>query len=222
MSKEVGVAEAARILGVRPERARQLIADGRLEARRVAGRWAVDVASLPSAPRRGRPMSQRIAWAFVHLGEGRRAPWIRNEEAYRLRSRRNALVHDAEPELLLRSWLASRAHRHQLSGPSAERLADDPRVSMSGISDARSGISAGHQAEAYVHVDDLEQVCADHLLVPARRADANVWLHAAPTVPPEPVPVLLVAADLADHDGPRELARARELIVQALVNEEVT
>lgn len=59
--QEVGVPEAARMLGVSPARARQLIADGGIAARQVTGRWLVDVASLPSAPRRGRPMSPRIA-----------------------------------------------------------------------------------------------------------------------------------------------------------------
>lgn len=212
---EVGVPEAARMLGVSPVRARQLIAEGQLDARQVAGRWLVDVASLPSAPRRGRPMSPRVAWALAELADGRRAPWLRHDEAYRLRARRNELVHDPEPELLLRSWFASRARRHQLAAPDPQRLLDDPRLVPSGISDPRSGMSAGHQVEAYVHADDLEDVRADHLLVPADRSRANAWLHAAPMLPGRPVPLLLLAADLAEHDGPRELGRARDLIAAA-------
>ncbi|QGQ18497.1 helix-turn-helix domain-containing protein [Cellulomonas sp. JZ18] len=209
---EVGVPEAARMLGVSPGRVRQVIADGSIAARQVGGRWLIDVASLPSAPRRGRPMSPRIAWALAEMSAGRRAPWLSNEEAYRLRVRRNTLAHDARPELLLRSWLASRADRHQLAAPDPRQLQDDPRLVPSGISDPRSGMSAGHQVEAYVHADAFEDVRADHLLVPADRSRANVWLHAAPLLPERPVPLLLVAADLADHDGPRELGRARELI----------
>ncbi len=213
---EVGVPEAARMLGVSPVRTRQLIAAGRIDARQVAGRWLVDVASLPSAPRRGRPMSPRVAWALASLADGHRASWLRDDEAYRLRARRNELVHDAEPELLLRSWLAARAHRHQLSAPDPQRLLNDPRLVPSGVSDPRSGMSAGHQAEAYVDANDLEDVRADHLLVPADRSRANVWLHAAPMLPSRPVPLLLLAADLAEHDGPRELGRARDLIAAAV------
>ena len=37
-------------------------------------------------------------------------------------------------------------------------------------------------------------------------------------VPDRPVPRLLLAADLADHDGPRELARARPLIADWLAS----
>jgi hypothetical protein len=37
-------------------------------------------------------------------------------------------------------------------------------------------------------------------------------LHVADVLPPRPVPLLLLAADLVEHDAPRELARARELI----------
>jgi hypothetical protein len=213
---EVGVPEAARMISVSPVRVRQLIASGQLRARQVGGRWLVDVESLPSAPRRGRPMSQRIAWALAELGDDRRAPWVSAGEISRLRAQRGRLVDNPEPELLLRSWLAARAHRHVLSAPNPQGLREDPRIVLSGISDPRSRMSAGAEVEAYVHDDDLQAVRADHLLVPSSGARANVVLHAAPLMPEAPVPVLLLAADLAEHDGDRELGRARELIQQAL------
>ena len=213
---EVSVPEAAHMMGLSPVRARQLIASGQIHARRVGGRWLVDVESLPSAPRRGRPMSQRIAWALAELAEGRRAPWASAGEISRLRAQRARLIDDPEPELLLRSWLASRAHRHVLSAPNPQGLRADPRIVLSGISDPRSRMSAGAEVEGYVHDDDLQAVLVDHLLVPSSGARANVVLHAAPLVPDAPVPVLLLAADLAEHDGDRELGRARDLIQQAL------
>lgn len=209
---EVSVPEAARMLGVSPVRARQLVAAGQLHARRVGGRWLVEVDSLPSAPRRGRPMSQRIAWALAELAEGRRASWASSGEMSRLRGQLERLRNDPEPELLLRSWFASRAVRHRLSAPDAQRLRDDPRIVPSGVSDPRSRMSAGSDVEAYVHDDDVAAVRAAHLLVPASGARANVVLHVAPLLPEQPVPVLLLAADLAEHDGDRELGRARELI----------
>src|SRR5665647_1843434 len=85
VSMDVELAEAARMMGVSAVRARQLAREGRLRARQVGGRWLVDAASLPSAPRRGRPMSPRIAWALVEIGAGRSAEWIEPRESYRLR-----------------------------------------------------------------------------------------------------------------------------------------
>ena len=208
---EIGLAEAARMMGVSAVRARQLARGGRLRARRVGGHWLVDEASLPSAPRRGRPMSPRIAWALVEMSGGSSADWIEPRESYRLRRALDRLVADDQPEMLLRSWLASRAERRLLSAPEVDALRADPRLVLSGLSDERSGLSAAADVEAYVRAEDAAAVRRDHLLVDAG-SDANVILHVSPMVPDSPVPVLLLAADLADHDGPRELARARELI----------
>ena len=208
---DVELAEAARMMGVSAVRARQLAREGRLRARQVGGRWLVDAASLPSAPRRGRPMSPRIAWALVEIGAGRSAEWIEPRESYRLRRALDRLVADDEPEMLLRSWLASRAERQLLSASEIDALRADPRLVLSGLSDGRSGLSAAGNVEAYVRAEDATAVRRDHLLVDSG-SNANVVLHVSPTVPDRPVPVLLLAADLADHDGPRELARARGLI----------
>jgi len=208
---DVELAEAARMMGVSAVRARQMAREGRLRARRVGGRWLVDAASLPSAPRRGRPMSVRIAWALVELSAGGAAEWVEPRESYRLRRALDRLVADDEPEMLLRSWLASRAERQLLSASEVDGLRADPRLALSGLSDERSGLSAARNVEAYVRAEDAAAVRRDHLLIDSG-SNANVVLHVSPRVPDRPVPVLLLAADLADHDGPRELARARELI----------
>lgn len=52
-----------------------------------------------------------------------------------------------------------------------------------------------------------------HLLIDAG-SGANVILHVSPIAPDRSVPLLLLAVDLADHDGPRELARACQLIAE--------
>ncbi|HEY8721796.1 helix-turn-helix domain-containing protein [Pengzhenrongella sp.] len=212
--EEVSVPDAARELGVSPVRVRQLIAAGQVQARQVAGVWLVDLASLPSAPRRGRPMSERVAWAVIQLGDGEPAPWLAPNEAHRARGRLAQLAADERPELLLRSWLAGRADRKVLSATDPDRVHDDPRIVASGLSDPRSHIFAGGQAEGYVHLDDFDAVRRDHLLIPD--SHGNVVLHLASMAPSPPVPLLLLAADLADHDSPRELQRARELIAQAV------
>jgi len=156
-------------------------------------------------------MSPRIAWALILLGDGQAVDWIDSSEAYRLRKRLERLADDAEPEVLLRSWLASRADRLMLSASEPEGLRADPRLALSGLSDERSGMSAGGEVEGYVGADDVEAVRREHLLIEAG-SGANAVLHVAPLRPAVPVPLLLLAADLAEHDGPRELARARELI----------
>lgn len=94
-------------------------------------------------------------------------------------------------------------------------ILDDPRVIRSGLSDPRAGISAVDVVEGYVTTADLEQVCRAHLLrsAPGR---PTVILHVVDELPPDPVPLLLLAADLAEHDGARELARSRALITGAL------
>lgn len=208
---DVGVADAARVMGVSAGRVRRLAAEGRIRARMVGGRWLVDAASLPSAPRRSRPMSPRMAWALVALSEGNRPGWVEPQEIYRLRRALERLAVDDEPEMLLRSWIASRGARLRLSATDLQMLRSDARVVLSGVSDVHAGLSAAGDVEGYVQTDDAETVIRDHLLTDAGPR-ANVVLHISPIRPEAPIPVLLVAADLADHDGPRELARARALV----------
>jgi len=214
---EVGVPEASRMLGVSERRVRQIIDAGNLRARQVSGNWLIDVASVPNAPRRGgRPMSPRMAWGLIEAVEGRRAPWLSPKDVLRLKHMRDRLQADPEPELLLKAALVDRAARYELSCSEPDELRRDPNVVLSGISDPRSGMSAANQVEAYVHVDDHQDRIAEHLLVPSSGRRANVILHVSEVRPANPVPLLLLAADLADHDQPRELGRARDLIAQAL------
>ncbi|MCL2423929.1 MAG: helix-turn-helix domain-containing protein [Micrococcales bacterium] len=209
---EVSVADAAQVLGVSARRVRALIAAGRVQARRVGGRWLVDAASLPSSPYRSRPMAPDVAWAFLADAVPEHyAP----HQAYRWRKRRDRLAHDLEPERLLASWVASRAERRWFRTRDDHQLVTDHRLVPSGWSDPRAGISSGVVVEAYVARDDLDAVRHAYLLVPGGR-DANVVLHIANTLPVRPVPLLLLAADLADHDADRELSRARDLIAEAL------
>jgi len=156
-------------------------------------------------------MSPRMARALVVLSDGGKPGWVEPRESYRLRRALDRLAADDEPELLLRSWLASRADRRRLSAPDPLALRADARVLLSGLSDERAGLSAAGDVEGYVRADDADAVIRDHLLIDAGPS-ADVVLHVSPLLPEVPVPLLLVAADLADHDGPRELARARDLI----------
>lgn len=157
---ELGVPDVARMLQVSDRRVRQLIDAGELRARRVSGRWLVDVSSIPSAPRRSRAMSPRFAWGLIEYVEGRRAPWLSPGDYCRLRSFRDRLATDPEPELLMKSWLAARATREVMSAPVSDvgDLRADSRVVLSGLSDPRSCMSAADHTEAYVDVDDYERL----------------------------------------------------------------
>ena len=214
----LSVVEAAAAMRVSATRVRQMIAAGDLDAQQVAGRWVVDSGSLRrSARRAGRPMSARIAWGLLVGPDRQSAEWLRSDEAYRIRTRVDQLRSAPDALAVLRSWLPSRSEVRHLQAQDVQGLLADERAVASGVSDPRSGVSAASFAEVYVHADEAEELVLDHLLVSVPRARANVRLHVAPIVPPSPVPALLVIADLADADGPREEGRARELLRDWLV-----
>ena len=209
---DISVAEAAQMLGVSPRRLRALVAAGRVQARRVGGQWLVDAASLPASLYRSRPMTPEVAWAFLADVVPEHYP---PDQAYRWRTRRNRLADDGEPERLLASWVASRAERRWYRTRNNDGMTADQRLVPSGLSDPRAGISSGTLVEAYLSHGDLDEVRRTYLLQPGAPRD-NVLLHVATDLPSRPVPLLLLAADLAEHSGDRELARARTLIAEAL------
>jgi hypothetical protein len=156
-------------------------------------------------------MSRPVAWAFL----ADEPPADDQRGAWRWRKRRERLAVDPEPEALLVSWVASRGDRLLFVANEPTGVLDDPRVVHSGVSDPRSGLSVAGMAEGWVRGADLAAVRRAHLLRPAEE-QYRVVLHVADALPAGPVSLLLLAADLADHQGPRELGRARDLIRQAL------
>ena len=212
---EIGVKEVAAQLGVTERRVRQLIDAGSLPARRVAGRLLVEEAGIPRSRPVARPMSPRIAWALIHLLSNEPVEDISDRELSRLEGKYRSLLASPTPAILLRSWLRSRAQllRVAVSPSGIAGLLEDPRLCPSGISDARSEISAGREAEAYVRPGDVEQLMADHLM--AALNPPNAWLHVVDRPLERPVPLGLVIADLADHDRAREDARVIELLRDA-------
>jgi hypothetical protein len=133
-------------------------------------------------------------------------------ELSRLEDKRRLLVTHRAPALLLRSWLTRRARLVRRAAPPAdiEDLVADSRVIPSGISDPRSGLSAGREFEGYVRPADVGPLMFEYLM--SEDGAANVCLHVADRPLPRPAPLGLVIADLADQDGPREDARVIELL----------
>jgi hypothetical protein len=148
----------------------------------------------------------------VDLLSGEQLAEISRRDLSRLTVRCQRLLHDSDPARLLRSWLRTRCPRQALRANPVD-LSDlllDPRVKRSGISDPRSMMSAGFEAEAYVTPADVDGLRGDYLLTDI--GPANVWLHVVDRPIARPVPLGLVLADLADHRGPREDARVLEMV----------
>lgn len=209
--------DVAVLLGVSDRRVRQLVAAGQLDAERVGSQWVIDPASVPvRSSRPGRPFAPRTAWALLLHSDPGAAPWLRADEASRLRAQLRQLPERTDALERVRSWLSARAHVVRLAAPDAADVLSDPRVVPGGVSDQRSRLSAASEAEFYVHSPDQQSVVTDHLLVPVSRSSSNVVMHVSPLPVPEPLPLLAVAIDLADNGGPREYRRAEELFADWL------
>lgn len=235
----VSVAEAAVRLGVNVQRVHQRISDGSLAAERVGHQWTIDEAVLARLDRRpaGRPLSARSAWAMVQVAAvGRPSPGLTSVERSRARARVRELFADAArlaapqdeesaAEALgarLRALLRGRAGRRlfRVSPSDLDDLRHDQRVNLSGVSLPGSGIASGAFVEGYVPARVVDDLVEDFLLVEAVPRDADVVLHVVdPTVvgahEVEPADWLLLAADLAEHQRPRETARAAHLVREA-------
>lgn len=146
-------------------------------------------------------------------------------EAQRLsRSSRNRAVHrlaeaveNRDHDNLL-AWLRNRSSRRLfVAAPSdLNALREDLRLVPSGLSDPRSGMDDLRLLEGYVKADDVDAIASAYWLeLPGIDDRPNVVLHVSPVRPPAIGPMLL-AADLAEHGGPRELVRAHELLDEAI------
>lgn len=236
MSK-LSVPQAAERLGVSPARVRQRIEDGSLVAEKIGGRWIVDLdASQPAPAQLGRPVSSSsVWWSLVSAGVAKAAlPHSAVSAAVSdiqlSRSSRNRAVHrladavlDRDHEVLL-AWLSNRASRHLYVAAASDLAAmrGDSRLVPSGVSHPDSNLDDPRVVEAYVSLVDLESVVSGYWLErPVVDERPNVVLHVAPLRPLEVGPMLL-AADLFEHRGPREVQRAHELLnaaIDALVSE---
>jgi NAD(P)-dependent dehydrogenase (short-subunit alcohol dehydrogenase family) len=112
----------------------------------------------------------------------------------------------------LRAMFRNRAQRRLLRVAAADLddLRADERWAL--IVDLGAGGIASADVEGYLEESDLDGVMKDYLLVDADR-DANVVLHVVPGAQyAYPDSRLRLAADLAEHRGPREEARAAQLL----------
>ena len=119
---------------------------------------------------------------------------------------------------VLLAWLSNRASRalYVAAAPDLAAMRDDSRLVASGVSHPDSHVDDPRIVEAYVGVDDVDGVVSDYWLEkPTLDERPNVVFHVAP-VRPRHVGAMLLAADLAEHGGPREVNRAHELLTGAM------
>lgn len=214
----IGVTDAAERLGVSRQRVLAMIRSGLLPAVKIGNSYNIDAAAVARHRKASsRPLSPRMATALLELAAHEK-PEVTAPELSRLRHRLNrlrdaALADEGDPVGTLRDWLASRARRMEMSaaGTDLTEIAQDPRLTLSGVSDPRAAMLSGGIVEGYVREQDAEDFFAAHFIVQASSSSqANVIAHITNQVPP--LSALLVAADLADHREGREERQARTVL----------
>ena len=161
----VGVAEAARRLGVTPRRVRQMISAAQLPASRVGRVWAINERDLSAAVRRPahRPWKPASAWAVLFAAEGETPPSLSAYERHRALKRLEAGLAN------LVASLSERSHRRTFyAHPSAvDRILAEPGVVRTAASAAdEHGIDlvGPGPAEAYVSESVFGRVAAGFCL----------------------------------------------------------
>lgn len=227
----MSVDEAAQRLDVIPQRVRALIAQGRLPAQRVGGRYVLDRAAVDRfarAPRlRGRPLNAANAWALLALLARLPDEQSLSERPARSVGRIQALVgqgHESVLAALRSSESRAAVHKWRVLQGDVDALLEDSELVKSGLSANARGISVRYQpardgVDAYLsgsHLRVLERKL--HPIVDS--PEANVLLrvpHGSDWILDEPVaPLSVVAADLLDHEDGR-VARAGREAVESLV-----
>jgi excisionase family DNA binding protein len=235
----ISVAEAADRLGVNVQRVHQRIADGSLRAERIGRQWTIDDADVARLGHRppGRPLSARSAWAMALVaGPASAADGLTPAARSRARARVRELLGEAGRlddggddggdgeerwaglAARLRTLLRARAQRclFQVAPRDLPDLRRDERVHLSGVSLPASGIASADLVEAYVAGHLVDGLVEDFLLVEAGHRDADVVLHVVDQDALRHPEVLdgwlLLAADLAEHQRPRETTRAVQVL----------
>lgn len=237
LNRHLSVSEAAAFLGVGHQRIHQRIQDGSLPAEKVGRQYVIamsDLLGLRGDRSPGRPFSARSAWSLAIVAS--RDPGLRDLLNPPERSRANSRLReiakivsarpddlDAATHVLSRA-LRLRAQRltFKASPHDLPELREDPRFIESGVSLPEASIAAGDLAEGYTLASGLDDMVNEYLLTPVPSRTANVIIHSVGAVPGAPVSHSLLenvvrswvvlAADLAEHDGVREKNQAMRTV----------
>lgn len=213
----IQVAEAARDLGLSEQRIRVLLAQGRLDGRKVAGRWFVSRAGIERLRQkqdvRGRQYSPSNAWALLLAASGQDPDWLSPWDRSRLQDRLRANWNSWIPRLRDRASVARlRAHPGSL-----KKLRSDRRLLLSGVSAAKPqglDLIGRDVVEGYIREQDLAALIGDYKLEESPRA--NVILHIVIgkwfLEDQNGVPPAVVAIDLIESEDPRSRRAGNDLL----------
>lgn len=215
---EVSVSEYAQRHGISPQRARALAAQGRLDARKVGTQWLVSDSGADRIARRaGRPPSIETAWAAALALEPASTYDTLDPQRRRAVLRMVRQIDDAAGSHRLRLAISATANRgdlHFVRAADPANLADDRRVSRSGMAWSRSPLRSVDNIDLYVRGGDWDSLRRDHALVQVPRSRANVRIRSVPATVDlgRDVPALVAAADLGEVASPRAIAAAKQVL----------
>lgn len=216
----MSVQEAAALLELSPQRIRQIAAEGKLGARKFGSVWVLDrdavraTRRIRPAPRQGRRLSARSAWAVLSLLDGEELKGYSRSEIQRARVRASEIV-DSEP-----GYLAARAqgHAYRAHPGVLKRLAFDDRFVLGGLlsqSDADPAVVAHDLVEGYVRRANLGGIVSEYGLAASSAYEANVVIRVPngrwPLGERGRVPEAGAAADLIDSADPRSIEAGRAI-----------
>lgn len=196
-----------------------MIGAGLLRARKLAGRWLIDRASLEELlanPRPvGRPFSVRRSWGLLMLASGRHPDWLSASDVSRLRGR---LREQRLEELAAR--MARRASRRSYRAHPSDlrRIADVPDAVRTGPSAADEhglDIVSEGEVDVYLPAPRLEAMLKKFALSESERP--NVVIRAVPEIWPfgpddRVAPAAVVGVDLLSATDARFRRAGRELL----------
>lgn len=212
---EYSVREAARMIGVSPQRVRAMLDAGRLQGRKVGRAWLVsDPQRLDRRPG-GRPLSAASAWALLALLVGDVPEWVDPAVVSRLRRR---VRQGGVVRVLRQSAPRARLHRWRVLPRDIHKLVSEFPLVPSGLSAGHPEldvVSVGHELDAYVDARHVRRI--ERRFRPDRsserpnvilRVPSHRWILERFDRAPPPV----VAADLLLSDDPRVARAAMRLL----------
>ena len=217
---------ASAILGVSPREVRRLAAEGRLQGARHLGRTLVldsdAVHRLAREPRRrGRPWSERVAWAALSLLSGGGAAWLSSAELSRLKGRlRKTAVDDLQYLATRRARVLLFRARPTVVSDLAGYLVPTGASALSVTQLRELGLTAAdHNLDGYVPAGELAELQAKFGLI--EDASGNVTLRAV-TVEDAfsggVAPRAAIMLDLASSLDTRESAAGRRETTVLIAN----
>ncbi len=220
------VARVAVVLDISPERVRELVHGGRLDAVRIGRELLVDARSVEHRrsvvkPAPGRPLSARMAWGLLWLLSGHKPPWVSPSELVRLRRYAQERLPDQWPRLL--SGRARVYRVRMLAGPLVRLRGDEHAVVSGPVAAGHYGadlLAGGEDEEFYVDAGRFEQLSRSRRLrLDSAEPNAVIRVPALSGVlrPPgsdgHALPAA-VAADLLDAGDERSVLAAQQLLTR--------